>query len=138
MQDAAGTRTFGYNATFDRISETINGIYNKVLTYDYATAGVKGRYLGFSLDNVSNSTYSYDSYDRLHQIDGFGGAFQYTRLADSGLIENLIRPNGVNSTWSYEAHRNLVTQLTNGSVSTFGYVNDVLGRRTSMSRVYAQ
>lgn len=134
VQDAAGPRTFGYNTTFDRISETINGIYNKVLTYAYATAGVKGRYLGFSLDNVSNSTYSYDSYGRLNQIDGFGGAFQYTRLADSGLIENLIRPNGVNSTWSYEAHRNLVTQLANGSVSTFGYVNDALGRWTSMSR----
>ena len=134
VQDAVGTRTFEYNDTFNRTVENIAGIYSKVLTYSYALSGIKGRYLGFSLDNVSNSSYGYDSYGRLNKIDGFGGTFQYTRLAGSKLIENLIRPNGVNSTWSYEAHRNLVTQLTNGSVSTFGYVNDVLGRRTSMSR----
>lgn len=69
---------------------------------------------------MSNSGYSYDSYGRLNKIDGFGGTFQYTHMADSELIENLIRPNNVNSTWSYEAYRNLVTQLVNGGVSTFG------------------
>ena len=134
VQDAAGTRTFGYNATFDRISETINGIYNKVLTYHYASEGVKGRYLGFSLDNAVNSTYSYDSYGRLNQINGLGGSFQYSYLANSGLLENLTRPNGVSTQWNYEAHRDLITQVANGSVSTFDYVNDALGRRTSMSR----
>ena len=134
VQDAAGTRTFGYNATFDRISETINGIYNKVLTYHYASEGVKGRYLGFSLDNAVNSTYSYDSYGRLNQINGLGGSFQYSYLANSELLENLTRPNGVSTQWNYEAHRDLITQVANGSVSTFDYVNDALGRRTSMSR----
>ena len=134
VQDAAGTRTFGYNATFDRISETINGIYNKVLTYHYASEGVKGRYLGFSLDNTANSTYSYDSYGRLNQINGLGGNFQYSYLANSGLLENLTRPNGVSTQWNYEAHRDLITQVANGNVSTFDYVNDALGRRTSMSR----
>lgn len=134
VQDAAGTRVFTYNETFDRIGENIAGLYSKVLTYHYAASGVKGRYQGFALDNVSNSDYSYDSYGRLNKINGFGGAFQYTRLADSELIEKLIRPNGVNSTWSYEAHRNIVTQLVNGQISTFRYINDALGRRTSMSR----
>ena len=43
------------------------------------------------------------------------------------LIENLIRPNGVNTAWSYEANRDLVTQVANGSVSTYGYTNDALG-----------
>ena len=134
VQDAAGTRTFGYNATFDRISETINGIYNKVLTYHYASEGVKGRYLGFSLDNAVNSTYSYDSYGRLNQISGLGGSFQYSYLTDSELLENLTRPNGVSTQWNYEAHRDLITQVANGNISTFDYVNDALGRRTSMSR----
>ena len=50
------------------------------------------------------------------------------------MIENLIRPNGVNTAWSYEANRDLVTQVANGSVSTYGYMNDALGRRTSMSQ----
>ena len=134
VQDAAGTRAFAYNAGFDRISETIDGIYNKVLTYNYASEGVKGRYLGFALDNLANSTYSYDNYGRINQITGFGGTFDYSRVPGSELIENLIRPNGVNTAWSYEANRDLVTQVANGSVSTYGYANDALGRRTSMSR----
>lgn len=134
VQDAAGTRVFAYNAGFDRISETIDGIYSKVLTYNYASEGVKGRYLGFALDNLANSTYSYDNYGRINQITGFGGSFDYSHVPGSELIENLIRPNGVNTTWSYEANRDLVTQVANGSVSTYGYTNDALGRRTSMSR----
>ena len=40
----------------------------------------------------------------------------------------------MNTAWSYEANRDLVTQVANGSVSTYGYTNDALGRRTSMSR----
>ena len=104
------------------------------MTYHYASEGVKGRYLGFSLDNAVNSTYSYDSYGRLNQINGLGGNFQYSYLANSELLENLTRPNGVSTQWNYEAHRDLITQVANGSVSTFDYVNDALERRTSMSR----
>ena len=44
------------------------------------------------------------------------------------------RPNGNTTTWSYETNRDLVTQVQNGTVSTYGYVNDAIGRRTSMSR----
>ena len=43
------------------------------------------------------------------------------------------RPNGITTTWSYEQNRDLVTQVQNGTVSTYGYVNDAIGRRTSMS-----
>ena len=62
------------------------------------------------------------------------GNFTYTRLADRELIENLTRPNGVNTAWSCEPHRDLITEVANGSVSSYGYTNDALGRRTSMSR----
>lgn len=134
VNDAAGIHTFSYDAALNRIGEAITGIYDKTLSYSYAATGVKGRYTGFSLDNATNSSYSYDSYGRLNQIAGLGGNFAYNRLTNSGLIENLTRPNGVNTTWAYEAHRNLVAQVANGAVSSFGYVNDALGRRTSMSR----
>ncbi|MBQ6473600.1 MAG: hypothetical protein IJJ33_16555, partial [Victivallales bacterium] len=46
----------------------------------------------------------------------------------------MTRPNGITTEWSYEPHRDLVTQVQNGTVSTYGYVNDAIGRRTSMSR----
>lgn len=134
VQDAVGTRTFSYNEWFDRIGETISGIYSKTLSYTYASSGVKGRYTGFLLDNQSNSAYGYDGYGRLNRITGFGGDFTYSYLASSGLIENLTRSNNVNTTWNYETHRDLVTQISNSSVSTLNYVNDALGRRISMSR----
>ena len=86
------------------------------------------------IGDVNNYTYSYDSYGRLNQITTPAGTFTYTRLADSELIENLTRPNGVNTAWSYEPHRDLVTEVANGSVSKYGYTNDAPGRRTSMSR----
>ena len=70
----------------------------------------------------------------MNQITTPAGNFTYTRLADSELIENLTRPNGVNTAWSYEPHRDLVTEVANGSVSKYGYTNDAPGRRTSMSR----
>ena len=44
------------------------------------------------------------------------------------------RPNGITTTWSYETDRDLITEAQNGTVSTYGYVNDAIGRRTSMSR----
>ena len=46
----------------------------------------------------------------------------------------MTRPNGITTSWSYEQNRDLVTQVQNGTVSTYGYVNDAIGRRTSMSR----
>ena len=134
VQDAVGTRIFSYNEWLDRTGETISGIYNKTIAYTYASSGVKGRYIGFSLDNQLNSAYSYDGYGRLNGISGLGGDFVYSCLDNSGLIENLIRPNDVNTMWSFESHRDLVTQVLNDTVCTFGYVNDALGRRVSMSR----
>ena len=44
------------------------------------------------------------------------------------------RPNGITTTWSCETNRDLITQVQNGAVSTYGYANDAIGRRTSMSR----
>ena len=39
------------------------------------------------------------------------------------------------SAYSYEAHRDLLTQVAHGSgLSAYGYANDAIGRRTSMSR----
>jgi len=53
VQDAAGTRTFTYNATLDLISESINGIYVKGITRAYTSTGMKGRPLSMSVDGNS-------------------------------------------------------------------------------------
>ena len=135
VTDAAGTRTFAYNAQLQEVSETISGgLYSKTLTRSYTTTGMKGRKLGLAVGGVANYTYSYDSYGRLNKITTPAGDFDYTRLANSDLVAQMTRPNGVTTTWTYEADRNLITQVQNGSISTYGYVNDAIGRRTSMSR----
>lgn len=62
------------------------------------------------------------------------GDFNYTRLENSDLIAQVTRPNSITTTWSYEPHRNLITQVRNGNISSFGYTNDAIGNRISMSR----
>ncbi len=47
---------------------------------------------------------------------------------------SMTRPNGVATAWMYEPHRDLVTQVQNGTISSYGFVNDAVGRRASMSR----
>ena len=134
VTDVVGTRTFAYNATLDEISETITGLYGKTLTRTYTSTGFKGRKQGLSIDNVSHYAYGYDQYGRMNQISIPSGSFSYTRLANSDLVSQMTRPNGITTTWSYEQNRDLITQVQNGAVSTYGYVNDAVGRRTSMSR----
>ena len=134
VTDVVGTRTFAYNATMDEASETVTGLYGKTLTRAYTSTGFKGRRQGLSVDNVSHYAYGYDAYGRMDRITIPSGSFAYTRLANSGLVSQMTRPNGIATAWSYEPHRDLVTQVQNGTVSAYGYVNDAIGRRTSMSR----
>ena len=134
VTDAVGTRTFTYNATLDEVSESITGLYSKTLTRTYTSTGFKGRKQGLSIDNVSLYAYGYDTYGRMNKITTASGSFGYTRLANSDLVAQMTRPNGITTTWSYETDRDLVTQVQNGTISTYGYVNDAVGRRTSMSR----
>ena len=134
VTDVVGTRTFAYNAALDEVSETITGLYSKILTRTYTSTGFKGKKQGLSIGNVSHYTYGYDIYGRMNQVTIPSGSFSYTRLADSDLVSQMTRPNGITTTWSYEQNRNLVTQVQNGTVSTYGYVNDTIGRRTAMSR----
>ena len=134
VTDVVGTRTFAYNATLDEVSETITGLYGKTLTRTYTSTGFKGKRQGLSIDNISHYSYGYDSCGRMNQITIPSGSFSYTRLADSDLVSQMTRPNGITTTWSYEQYRDLITQVQNGTISTYGYVNDAIGRRTAMSR----
>ena len=116
------------------ISETVSGIYNKTLTRTYTTAFGKGKVLSMSIGNVNNYTYDYDTYGRLNKITTPAGDFIYTRPSDSDLVTAMARPNNVTSNWTFEVHRNLLSQVANGSVSTYTYTNDALGRRTNVTR----
>jgi RHS repeat-associated protein len=136
VTDAVGSRTFGYNGTFQLTSETINGIYNKVLTRRYDSLG---RSTSFSLqgDNYSVA-YGYDSLGRFSSVTSGSDVFTYGYLPSSVLISSISYPNNISVTKSYESNRDLVTSIENKydttTISKYDYTNDDLGRRTAMSK----
>lgn len=131
IQDAVGTRNFVYDGTFDLIKETINGIYSRELKRTYTDTGMKGRPLSLYIGNILNYSYGYDEYGRLNKITTPMGDFNYTRLENSDLVVQMTRPNTVTTTWSYESHRNLITQINNGGISIFDYINNATANRIS-------
>ncbi|WP_176013903.1 RHS repeat domain-containing protein [Victivallis sp. Marseille-Q1083] len=112
----------------------LNGIYTKELNRVYTNSGLKGSYSGLNIGTVNLYTYGYDQYSRLNKVTTAAGVFNYTFLADSDLIASMTRPNNASTNYTYETARDLLTKVANGSISTFQYNNDALGRRTSMNR----
>ncbi len=124
VTDAAGVRTFCYDAHFNLTGETLG---DKTLSYTYSSTGVIGRYTGLA----DNHIYSYDQYDRISQVNDI----TYTRLDNSALTGQVSRPNGITSLYSYETNRDIETNITHGTFASYGYANDAIGNRSSMSRV---
>ena len=87
-----------------------------------------------SIGDTPLASYSYDAAGRVSGINNV--SFGY--LANSNLLSTVTRPNNVNTTWSYEANRDLVSsienKLNNTVISNYAYTNDALGRRTAMAR----
>ena len=116
VQDAVGMRHFLYNDTFAPIKETITGLYTKELERTYTNTGMKGRILSLNIGNELNFSYDYDEYGRLNKISTLAGDFNYTYLANSNIIEQISRPNNITTIWSYEPHRDVITQISNGNI----------------------
>ena len=134
VADAVGTRTFTYNAQLALQKEAISGIYTRELIRNYAATGVKGRSLGMSIGNVNLYTYDYDQFGRLNKISNSAGAFNYSYLANSDLITSISRPSNLTTVFNYDGDRDLLTKITNGTIGTYQYAYDALGRRTSLNR----
>lgn len=122
-------------------SEDISGtgnLYAKTLTRSYATTGVIGRYTGMNISTEYAANYGYDGYGRLNSVSNGTDTFSYGYLSNSNLVSSVTRPGSLTTAYSYEDHRNLVTAVENKydttTISAYGYVNDAIGRRTSMSR----
>ena len=134
LTDALGERNFTYNNQFPLTSESIDGIYNKEINRIYSITGIKGRYITMGIGNAPLANYSYDAVGRVSGVNNITLGY----LANSNFLSTVTRPNNVNTTWSYEANRNLVTavenNLNNSVISNYTYTNDALGRRTEMSR----
>ncbi|MGQ9652145.1 MAG: hypothetical protein ACUVXJ_18770 [Phycisphaerae bacterium] len=110
---------------------------------------VSGRVAGFQIgtsgdpDADYDVTYHYDVAGRIARIVGPGlpaYGVEYSRLADSDLVEYARYKSDASTTLAtlrraYEASRDLVDYVqndTSATVSKYDYVNDALGRRTSV------
>ena len=141
IADAVGTRIFSYNDELQLESETIIGLYNKVITPSYETNGVKGRPIGFTLGSDYNVTYGYGDAGRFSSVGwNVGGVSEtatYSYVEDSDLLDQLATDNGQRTIYTYEPRRNLRTQVRNECgtqiISQYDYVYDAVGRRSSVA-----
>lgn len=139
VTDAVGIRTFTYNSKLQPITETITGLYGKVLTKNYATTGVVGRYAGININMEYSKTLGYDSYGRTNSISDGTDTFTYSFVINSDLVGNITRPNNLSTDYIYEGNRDLLVAVTNKynsstTISSYSYTNDSVGRWISKSR----
>ena len=140
ITDAVGTRTFVFNTSLQLESETITGLYDKVIAYTYDPSSVIGRSTGFHLGPGYEVNYAYDAVGRFNEllwdVGGFSDSAAYTYLSHSDLLHQLTTSNGQQTTSLYEPHRNLrisvINEFGGNLISQYDYEYDQLGRRTSV------
>lgn len=130
VQDGVGIRAFSYTDNYKLHAENISGIYNKNIVRAYTTSGKKGRAAGLYIDDTEIYTYGYDELGRINQVN----SISFQRLLNSNLINSIQRTNGVNTLFSYEENRNVLTCVANGELSVFAYATDTIGRKTSVQK----
>jgi RHS repeat-associated protein len=138
ITDSVGSRVFGYNSQLQQETETITGLYNKVITRTYETAGVTGRATGFNLGAGYSVTYGYEAGTGRFRsvawtVNGVNDTATYSYLPNSDLLHQLTTNSGQLTTYSYEPNRNLKTQVENQFnsqlISQYDYTYNTLGLR---------
>ncbi|MCP4491293.1 MAG: hypothetical protein GY820_28855, partial [Gammaproteobacteria bacterium] len=142
VTDALGTRTFSYNdSKLMPETETITGLYSKVVTRTYDTADVPGRPTGFNIGADYSITYGYEpDTGRFGSVswnsDASAHTAAYTYEPDSDLLHDLTVGDRFKTTYRYEPERNLRTQVKNEfdsqTVSVYDYLYNEQGLRTSL------
>ena len=142
ITDAVGTRTFGYNTQLQQETETITGLYNKVITRTYETSNVPGRSTGFNTGADYSVTYGYEPGTGRFQsvawsVNAVNDAAIYSYLPNSDLLHQLSTDSGQLTTYSYEPNRNLKTQVKNEFntqlISQYDYTYNNMGLRDNVN-----
>ena len=136
VTDAKGTTVFTYDAFGDESQEAVTGLYSKTLVRH---RDAYGRDLGHTMDGTRKNVIEYDAATGRIAREQLGGAwYAWTYLPGTHLKASLSVGTAATTTWTYEPHRDLLTQVRNtvyGSVaSQYDYANDALGRRTAIGR----
>jgi len=128
-------QSVSFYSTLQLESESITGLYSKVIARDYEATDMVGRNAGFEISSEYNVAIAYDTYGRINSRTAFGNTFSYSYLANSDL-QSSISSGDVNMNWAYETNRNLVTAVQNkystNTVSGYAYTYDALGRRNEV------
>ena len=136
VADAAGVTSFSYDAFGDPSGEAVTGLYSKSMTRH---RDAYGRDLGYTLDGSRKNIIEYEADTaRMKRVMYAGAWYTYLYLPGTDLKSSLAVGTAGRTDWTYEVQRDLLTQVKNtafGSVvSQYDYVNDVVGRRTEISR----
>ena len=141
MTDDAGVRTIGYNAYGEQ--ETDSLLAEGVTHLITETRDAMGRSTGFMYAKdgiVQHSVMTgYASDGRINAAgfvhEGEEKLFRYDYLPGSNLLHRLTHPNGVTLMQTYEAKRNLITEMLyingNQTAASRRYEYDSMGRPTT-------
>ncbi len=146
--DATGTHNMAYNTQLQLATETLPaGFYNnRILTRNYQGNGsseLPGRSAGYELGTGADpdadhaTTYSYQTNGRLNAVADGNDTHTYSYVNNSNLL-SVLSASAVNKTYSYEANRNVITQVKNAAgattLSQYDYTSDALGRRSDRAQ----
>lgn len=132
VTDASGVISYEYDSHGDLAAEHWGGLGNRLLHRNYDQ---HGRDIGYSVNDDSSISISYDA--NTGRIASFydGGTFTWDYLYGSDLKRRVTYPNGAQVDYAYEAVRDLIAEVYNHfgttNISRYAYTNDVAGRRTS-------
>ena len=134
--DAAGSTATAYDAYGDVASESVSGLYSRSLSH---VRDAYGRDLGYTLNNSRMSIVEYEADTaRMKRVKMAGVWFTWSYLAGTDLRSRLAYGTAGYTDYSYEPHRDLLTEVRNhiydDDISVYGYTNDAIGRRTAISR----
>ena len=134
--DAVGTTTTTYDDYAEVASEIVSGLYSRTISH---VRDAYGRDLGYTTGNSRMSIVEYEADTaRMKRVKMAGVWFTYYYLSGTDLKSRLQYGSSGSAYYTYEPHRDLLTQVQNyingGVISQYDYVNDALGRRTEISR----
>ncbi len=130
MLDGTGLTTWTYDAA-SRVTAVASP--QGTLGYTYNAAGQRS---AMTLPGSRTLTYAYDSGGRLDSVTDWASrtiSFDYDVNGNRTLIK---RPNGVDSTYSYDAANRLAAIVhadSGGTIESFSYTLDAVGNRTAVT-----
>ena len=150
--DAAGVTTFAYDAYGANTNETVIGVAGTNVLERFTDA--YGRNAGYALNGSRQTILGYDEQTghlvtmqtptteeggNVHSPTPThnSNSFTWTYLPGSDLKSQLVYPNGLTASWTYDANNQLL-QVCNATptnvISQYDYTYDAAGRRVACAR----